>query len=159
MKVNLLINQKHLAKDGYLNIDPTATKEDSPLIIEGNPTILESHIEDGEADEIIAMNIIDYVSYPKVSTVLKQWAGKLSHKGKLIIGFTDVLSVCRRFYIGQITKEKIAEMLYGNCVEGWDVKKACLTLESMKLKLNEVGLKINNIKILEHFIVIEGERP
>lgn len=159
MKVNLLINQKHLAKDGYLNIDPTALPEEAPLIIEGNPTILEKHIEDNEAEEIIAINIIDYVAYGKVSTVLKQWVGKLSHKGKLIVGFTDIFSVARRFYIGQIEKDKVAEILYGKCLEGWDVKKACLSLDIMKQKFLECGLVINNIKFIEHFIIIEGERP
>lgn len=159
MKLNLLINQKHLAKDGYLNIDPTALPEEAPLIVEGNPTILEKHVEDGEAEEIIAINVIDYVAHTKVFDVLKQWAGKLGHKGKLTVGFTDIFSVSRRFYIGQIDKKEIANILYGKCLEGWDVKKACLSIDDMKQKFLECGLTIKNIKFLEHFIVIEGERP
>ncbi|MFZ9376708.1 MAG: hypothetical protein ACO25K_06255 [Candidatus Fonsibacter ubiquis] len=159
MKVNLLINQKHLAKNGYLNIDPTATKEDYPLIVEGNPTILEQHLEDNEAEEIIAMNVIDYVSYNKIDSVLTQWISKLAHKGLLKIGFTDIVSVARRIYTGQIEYGKAQEIIYGKCVEGWDVKKACLTVDSVKEKFNNLGLSIKNIKFIEHYVVIEGERP
>lgn len=159
MKVNLLINEKNLAKAGYLNIDPYAKKQDEPLIVEGNPTVLENLVEDGEAEEIIAINIIDYVSHPKVNMILKQFFGKLSHKGILRIGFTDILATARRYYIGQIEESKIAEMLYGKCVDSWDTKKAALTLDSMKTKMEEIGFVIKSVKSIEHFIVIEGERP
>ena len=159
MKINLLISQKHLAKNGYLNIDPTAKKEDEPLIVEGNPTILEQHVEDGEAEEIIATNIIDYVPHHKVLSILKQWVSKLSHKGILKVGFTDIASVSRRIYNGQIDFLKAPEILYGKCLEGWDNKKAALTIDIMKNKFLECGLNIKSINFSEHFVVIEGERP
>jgi predicted SAM-dependent methyltransferase len=90
MKLNLGCGDKIL--DGYINIDlvnPNADKLHDCTDL--------SFIEDNQADEILAVAILEHIHPLKVMESLKEWFRVLKPSGRLIIEVPDMLEICRMY--------------------------------------------------------------
>ena len=88
MRINLLLNNKENIRQGYLNIDPFADEKDDR--VKGDCINLDKYVCDGEAEEIVAYNILEYYPSESISQIMPNWLKKLSHKGIVVIACTDI---------------------------------------------------------------------
>lgn len=150
MKLNLLLDNPAGILNGYVNVDPFAKGQDERVCAE--VTNLDSVVSDGEAEEILAYDILHYFPMIMVDGMIANWLKKLSIKGgKLAISATDLYEVSRQFWIGDINADKANCLLYGmqNKVLDsggvWDCKKCCINI----FQLEQTILSYQNFKILK----------
>ena len=76
MKVNITFDEDNNL-NGYLNISPNQL----------------SSVDDGEADEVRAIDVLPYFPEEESANLLMSWIKKLRHGGHLIIGALDIYEV------------------------------------------------------------------
>lgn len=146
--MNLLISLGPPIK-GYININPMEGKDFYNL--EG--------IEPASCFQIVADGMIDYIPLDKIVPVLNYWITRLRHGGKIVVGGTDSMEVCRRYYSGEISTLEFNESVHGTHDSAWNFKQSQSNLMEITEVLQTIGLKIIKRKLIKHNYIIEAERP
>lgn len=139
MKINLLLDNKQDILNGFLNIDPFAEKDDR---VKGDVSNLDFICDNGEAEIIIANNILEYFHFDKVDGILNHWLSKLKVGGTLVITIYDIDELSRLFYLNRINMDEFNNLVFGKQKKGWDCKKCALNLFNLTLVLENKGYKI-----------------
>jgi 2-succinyl-5-enolpyruvyl-6-hydroxy-3-cyclohexene-1-carboxylate synthase len=139
-KINLLIDSPNV-KDGYVNIDPF-TQDGNQAKISGAVSKLDHTVDNGEASEIIAEDVIDYLGPDYVDKAINNWLSKLQHGGIIVIGGTDIRVVCKSYFLRQLNTVEVNNLLYGEQKNVQQYKKSCLTIHEVCELLKSLGLKI-----------------
>jgi hypothetical protein len=155
MKINLLRNSPNVL-NGYTNIDPYA-KPDSGKVF-GEVMNLDDFVDDGEAEEIIAEDIIDFADSTILPSVLGNWVKKLAHGGRLIVGGVNLEDVAYGVTQGILPLDRANALLHGNSQHNWDTRKTTLTPDMLVDILRQYGLKIIKTRLDDYRMVVIGER-
>lgn len=156
MKINISFNGE--PKEGYTNIDPFALPTDKPLKINCHPDNLDILVNDGEAEEIIAHNVINYLNNNSLLFILKSWCKKLAHTGVLDIIYTDIIEVSRLLTTNQIKEDVAISAIYGSQKESWDNYKTSISLHELKSFFEKEGMIVESAGKMEHLSKIRIRR-
>jgi hypothetical protein len=161
MKINLLLNNPAGALSGYINID--AIHECEPDLEKGlfhsDVTPLDKLVDDGEAEQIVATEILEYFPAKDVDGILDGWLKKLKHGGTIIVTDIDALEVNRSLLNRRISMEDVNLLLYGHQQHPWQYRKCCLTITQICDALRNKGMKIVGKKVADYKFVVEARRP
>lgn len=157
MKINLLLSDNS-PRSGFVNIDPYAPSGD-PLRTIGDVTNLDEHCEDAECDELVALDIIDYVPALELDSVLLHWLKKIRHGGSITLGGVDMREVSRAFVAQKISLEDANILFYGAQSAPWQYRKSTLTLQKLIELLESKGLKIVQKRINHFSYSVKAVRP
>jgi len=150
MKLYICINKTSLP--GYTHIDPIP-KDNIPAF-QGSIQDLNQIAGKGECEEILAPELLDYLSPGQLDQSLSELASLLHHEGKLIIGGTEFYELCRGVFIGQVTSDQVNNLLFNSQIR----KNGIYSVEEIKEKLVNLELKIQSIKINNGTFIIEAFR-
>lgn len=142
MKLNLLIDNPNGMITGYLNIDPYASGSD--FRVKSDITSLGQFIDDGECEEIRAIDILSKYEAGKIDEIIDEWIAKLRKNGILVISDIDLFEVINNIQKGKISLNDTNLVLYGNQTEPQSYKKCVLSLHNIA-----EGLKMRGLLILE----------
>lgn len=156
MKINLLLNSNNI-RSGYLNIDPYALPGD-PDKIHGSLVDLDEYVEDGEAVDFLALDIIDYIPSNSVNDVITGWLKKIRHGGTITIGGIDLREVAHAILHHQINLTEANILLYGAQRAPWDYRKATLTIQHVIQALKEQGMKLERKQIVQYHYFVTAKR-
>ncbi len=156
-KLNILLNATCDVRAGYINVDPFAPDGDKDRI-KGDPAALGPIVDAAEAEEIIALGILDYLPFGKVEEVVKHWISRLAHGGKLTVGTTDFLELSRLSHLRLISLDDFNRILHGEQREVWQFKKSSCSLNLLTELLVNNGLRILSKKLVGVDAVVIGER-
>lgn len=126
-------------KREYINIDLFS---DDQRVKKHNVENLDDIAFDESVDEILALDILEHISYNKTIEVLKNWYSKLRIGGKLIIQSPCIDLICNRL-MSEIGREEIEIMLariFSVDDEGMHHRTA-LSLRTIEIYLQEAGFK------------------
>jgi hypothetical protein len=158
MKVNLIYGEGDVLS-GYLNLHPFAMQDTEDVKI-ADIKKLDRWIADAQATEIIATDVIDYLTLYEVPKVIAHWAKKLRHGGKIVIGGTDMNEVARGFVNGDINLETTNKLLHGQQTQPHLKKLVNLTgIGLAQFLTQDAGLKILKVRSAGYNYVVEAERP
>ena len=132
-------------KKEYINVDLFSI---DPRVKKHNVENLDDIAINESVDEILALDVLEHISYNKTIDVLKNWYSKLRFGGKLIIQSPCIELICNRL-ISEIGREEIETMLariFSIDDEGMHHRTA-LSLRTIEIYLKEAGFK--NKAILE----------
>lgn len=129
----------------------------SILINQGSVQL--QNVDVGECEEILALNILEYLPRLMTEGVLKEWISKLAHKGKIILSFVDCYTVSRLFFLQQFGANEFNLLMHGEMTKGWDDKKQNFTLPQLAQTLETFGLKVLSKKLDGVQATIIAERP
>ncbi len=146
MKVNLGCGQD--VRLGYLNIDlnpfnPEVKKDDFK-------TLKNSNIENGSVEEIIASNILGFISIHEVPAVISLWKEKMKAGGTLYISNVDYSVLGHAMALEQISTEDLNKMLFTE--KGLT---ALYNLTSMDTLLRHLGFSVESKGYLENSFYIK----
>jgi len=158
MKINMCFDNKNLILQDYKNIDPFALPNDKFGRISCHPDNLNLIVNDGQAEEIIANMVLNYISHKKLYSVLKTWSNKLSHNGTLEIFYIDLIEVARLITTGQIEENDAIKLIYGSQKEEWDFFKSSISIYELKMFFENEGLVIESLGKKEHLSKIKVRR-
>ena len=114
--------------------------------------------DDGELDEILASDIVEYIPRNAFDKVILGWIAKLRKGGIFKIDFLELYEVCRLFYLQRITMSDVNFLLHGPSEKGWDHKTVNLTLPQACATLSKLGLKILSKQISNARATIVAEK-
>lgn len=153
MKVNLILEPIH-HRNGYVNISPLPM--DAEYYI-GEVTDLKNPEGvpiccDGEADELIVNEVLEYFPPNQIDQIIKNWVAKLKVGGTITIRTTDIESIARGMVFGNVKGiAQTTELIYGLQEQAWKLKKSAFSLHVLCGILESHGLKIIK-KIDENFM-------
>lgn len=162
MKLNLLLNSNDVLA-GHRNIDPmptfTSDQSFSAKKEAGDVFNLDGLAENGEVDEIVANDVIDFVDLQHKANTLANYVQKLAYGGKLIIGGIDGYEVAKSYSQYAINDDQFVALMYGDPYFPFGSRRGVLNLEWMINQLQQWGLKIINKRIHNFRYTVVAERP
>lgn len=162
MKLNLLMYSDNVLA-GYRNIDPypkfqseqtfSAEKET------GDVQNLDRLVDDGECEEIVALDIIDFVASNLKHQVIDNWIKKLAHGGKLTIGGHDLYSTAKALIVGTLSLDDSRSILYGDSTFAFGNRRTLFEVNEIVELLKSKGLVIASKHLQNNKYVISAVRP
>ena len=162
MKLNLLMCSDDVLA-GYRNIDPVPTFTNTEQAFSSDKEIgdvqcLDGIADDGEVEEIIAQDIIDYVDIPNKLQTIQNWVKKLSYNAKLVISGIDLYETCKSFGSTALSDEQAILLLYGDPDFPFGQRRGCLQMEQVINILTQLGLVVIQKRISNFRYTIVAER-
>lgn len=159
VKVNLLLDNPGDCRSGHLNLDPFAPDiDDHSGRVKGDVFNLDAFVDDGEAEEIVALDILDYFPANEVDDILQNWLRKLARGGKLTIGVVDVREISRAILHNKLTYDEIGELLYGKQEFAWQYKRSGYTLFQLVAVFEGLGYRILSRRVHNYRAIVTVER-
>jgi len=140
MKVYLTVKGDNIT--GYHNIDASS----------GGDIVKMIGVEDAEATEIIASDVINFVALSSLDELLSGWVKKMRHGCKIVLGGVEIDEVCKAFVSKAIDVDKFNEMVY----EG---RISQISFTDLEKTLIKHGLKITRKRADNFNMIIEAIRP
>ena len=140
MKVNLTVKGDTIS--GYVNIDASA----------GGDIVELKEIDDSEATEIIASDVINFVTLDSIERLLDGWIKKLRHGGKMIIGGVEVDEVCKAFMHRAIDLQTFNQFMHNG-------RTSHVPIHDLEKMLTQKGLVIEKKRIDSFNMILEARRP
>jgi hypothetical protein len=158
MKLNLGCGDDIRLQD-TMNIDILPNPNAPPqLYRQGDVTSLDWICAPGQADEIMANNVLPCLSYEIIDSVLEHWVSRLKKGGILKIAVPDLRWIARSLVEDTIDLPRAMTLLYGpqnheysGFRSGYDLKVLCDRLISM-------GMKITIQRQMSFLAYIEAEK-
>ncbi len=117
---------------------------------------LDDLVDDAEVTELVAHNILEFITLPDLTGFLEHMIQKIRHGGTLIITGVDAFMVAKDYVSYKISIEDFNVLIHGIS----DIKSATLNMHGMVNFLhNEFGLSIVRQNLEEYNYVIEAQRP
>lgn len=152
MKLNLCLFPKGNLND-YVNICATAQPHDKNFVY-GDIAELNDFVDDGEAEEIVAMDILPYFPPKEADELLRRWVAKLKLGGTIVLGAFDCNIIGRLLNFRSYTHADFQRIILGENGE----RHSLHSLEDTTKKLIARNMKITSKKIENNFFVIKAER-
>ena len=152
MKINLILDGHPLS--GYRNIDPYGFGDETKTV--GDIHNLNDIVEDAEATEILALDVIDFMPSDTVLTAISHWVSKLRHRGTIVIGGKDLWQISKAIH------QKILDITEANeAIHGTEEKPRLshLTIDRLVSIMEDQGLKILKKRVNKFDMVVEAQRP
>lgn len=142
MKINICFGNSNEYLNGYINTN--FIKNDKFEIC--HPENIDIIVDDGEADEILAINVLNYIEFNKIKDVVTNWYKKLKYDGTITISFFDFVEICRALTTNQLSFSDAKKLIYGEQNEGWQFFKSGLSLVELKNFFTSINSKIEYCK-------------
>jgi len=149
MKLNLGCGDD--VREGYINIDVRKTKT-NVLVLDLEKELLKPFPNES-ADEIIARDFIEHVSWRRVEDLLKDIFRVLKRGGRLYVQAPDLEAIARKvilnpeFKYGDLEGWKaISFWVYGCQDHEYNYHKTGFTIETLKRLLESIGFVVEDIK-------------
>lgn len=143
VKVRLSIND--IPFSGYLNIDPNPIIEQDKNfdnIVKNSILNIDAYVDDNECEEILAPNVLNYISYKKIPVFLLHLKKKLKKDGELIIGGSDFSLLSRSLNFEAIDLNTLNEFLFGKQSAPSEFKKSTITMMELTKIAQNAGFTV-----------------
>jgi hypothetical protein len=160
MRINLVWGDGIQTGADFLTINPYCNEETDAVKM-GNPRNLDKWVDNGEAAEILAYDVIDFLEPTQVFDTINHWVGKLAHGGKIVIGGTDIYNVCLDFSRFKINIVQANKALHGSFEKPFLFRRVNYTLDGLVNQLRDCGLKIlkKRFDTETYMMTVEAIRP
>ena len=139
MKVYLTVMGDNIS--GYHNIDASS----------GGDIVKMEGVEDSEATEIIASDVINFTHIGSINDLLSGWIKKLRHGGRIVLGGVEIDEVCKAFVSKAIDINQFNKIIH----EGRVSQITCADLEKILIKH---GLTVTKKRTDNFNMIIEATR-
>ena len=147
MKLQLSVNKAPL--NGYLNLDHSPVRPEEQPAYTGTFGDLSALVEISECKEILADEILDFISAKDTFVILEYWSKLLRHGGYLIVGGTDLYEVSKAVSNQTLNIREANEILHGidiKRINQMSIVDLCELLKSLGLKI--MSKRINGFKMV-----------
>jgi len=157
-KVNLIYGDGDILHT-HVNINPFAEEEKDGEIIRGDVTNLDKYVDDGELEELIAYDVLDYIESIKAEDSIANWVKKIKIGGKICIGGTDLIEVCKSFSQYRIDINLANELIHGTQEKPYLIRRVNFTAIGLADYLQvQFGLKIGRKVVNNYKMLVEAHR-
>jgi len=142
-------------RNGYINID--INKKDLPdnLYKQGDMENLDWLTDDNTIEEILALNILQYIDPNSLDKSFENWYKKLINGGVIKIYLPDTYCVAKALSQDQISMSEFQKIILGTKEQN-DIKSSVLDLPSLKNLLLKNKFSINIQRYEGMMMYLEG---
>ncbi len=158
MRLNILLDDPGGARSGYANVDPFAPEGDRDRF-KCDVSNLDAVVDNGEAVEIVAHDILDYFGVGKIDEILDHWVSKLAYGGRLSLSVVDVREVARGLLAESLPFNDASILIYGAQQRAWDFRRSMFTVARLAEVLENKGFNVLKKRIENFRAVVTCERP
>jgi hypothetical protein len=158
VKINLIWSNTDLYGEDFINIG-AFVDEESANIRRGDVKNLDKFLDNGEAETIVAADIIDYLDSNKVGAVIQHWVSKLAHGGTITIGGVDLLEVSRAIFHAKLSITQANELIHGSPAAPYLLKRTTYSMLGVVHDLESFGLRVIKKRVDGYLYLVEAQRP
>lgn len=152
MKINLTVNGQALS--GYVNLDPAGGEGKYQALFDD----IDKFAGDAQCVEILGEDTLDFVSVDKIKDLVALFVKKLRHGGRLILGGTDLYTVCQDVFNCKLNTREANYILHGKQDNTWAFRHTQISLIDLVDLFEKLGLKINKKRVNGYKMIVEGQR-
>lgn len=157
-KVNLIYGEGDVL-DTHLNINPFTKKTQEGFLVRGELTNLDKYVDDAEVDEMVALDVIDYIPTTQTKEALDNWLSKLRVGGRIIIGGIDILSISKSITDGSLDAPLANLLIHGKQDKPYLIKRASFSAYDLSKYLeSSYNLGIVKKDIINYNMLVEAQR-
>lgn len=156
MKLNLMFCSG-VPLAGYLNLCPFVA-QNVENVVNCDIRNLDQICENAEVTELIAHNVLEYISPNELDSVFNNWVLKLRHKGIIKLAVLDAEQVCHRFLSKKMELNQFNSIVFGEQRSPFELRRNVLTPTALCQKMQSLGLKIVSKQLQDVVFLVEGER-
>jgi hypothetical protein len=158
MKVNLIYGRGDVLHT-HLNINPFAEDVVEGKIVRADVKNLDKLVDTAEVDQLVALDVIDYLPITDIEKTLANWVSKLAHEGKIIIGGVDLYEVAKAMGQYKMDVSQANLLLHGEQTKPYLIKRISFTAIGLSDFLSGVfELKILKKRISQFNFIVEAQR-
>ena len=121
-------------------------------------SFIDPYVSNGEADEILALDVLSYFPAQATGFLLETWTNKVSIGGTITISDIDAIEVSRSLSNGSLSINDYNVLIHGMQNQPWLFRKTCLTLSQLVEYFELKGWQILS-KLIDNFqFVITAKR-
>ena len=156
MKLNLIRTPSDYL-NGYTNVS-VFIDQTHPDVVLSNYENLQG-VEDNEATEIRAIDIIDYYPLERQDQLFDHWISKLRHGGVITVGGVDLVEMAQLLYHYNVTTEDFNSIFFGASKETWQRRQSVQPMHRLANLLSQKGLEVIEKFITGQRFVVKVRRP
>lgn len=160
MRLNLLLDPA-AGRPGYINLllDQPGWRTQPVSLPTVSRTDYSQHCLPGQAEEILALNLLDYLSPDEVDETVDAWVDLLAYGGRLVLQTLDLGEICYHVSTGYLGEREAALELHGAQREPWEVRRATYSVAMLQSSLECRGLRVESIHLSDRRILLTAIRP
>lgn len=136
MKLNLLIGGAAL--NGYLNADQVFNGQSDRVQAELQD--LDPIVDHNECEEVLALDILDFMPLSMRQKTLHGWMTKVAHGGTITLSCLDLNEFTRQVYNGNLHDTyQVNQILFGPVTHTWSIRKSICTLSDTVQMIMSTG--------------------
>lgn len=147
MKFRLGIDNQEIS--GYTLISPIKGQ---------NPISLSDWIDDGEANEIIVDNILEFVPVEQLMPFIKALVSKLKRGGTATIVSNDINILCEKFIRGELNVIQFNKIIFGEKNFAWNFRLSAVSLADINDICKLLQVNILERRLNDYQFIIKVER-
>lgn len=152
--MKLRIGYKQPSIKGYIHVDPFPATENVPSYNGTLDTInLDGIVDNNECTEIVAGELVSFVSVENIFAVLNHICMKLRHGGRITVGGIDARMLALGIFNGGVDPAEFNKVIFA---EG---HKSILPMNDIALLLARIGLTVTSRELNGVNYLITAERP
>lgn len=148
VKIRLSIGEPAMMLPGYVEVDPSRPAGGVSL------TDLSRVSEEGETDEVLALDVLDFFHPEHRNMVLRHWISRLCSGGSIVVGTLEMVEVARLLIVNG-DHESFRQSLFGPPGRR---RVSVGTLPELKHSLTSLGLNIVKSYTRNNFSYVEAIR-
>jgi S-adenosylmethionine:diacylglycerol 3-amino-3-carboxypropyl transferase len=157
-KVNLIYGEGDVL-DTHLNINPFTKNTKDGFLARGELTNLDKYVDAAEVDELVALDVIDYIPTTQTKDALDNWISKLRIGGRIIIGGIDILSISKSISDGSLDTPLANLLIHGKQDKPYLIKRASFSAYDLSEYLESFySLGIVKKDIINYNMLVEAQR-
>jgi len=157
-KVNLIYGEGDFL-DTHLNINPFAKNTEEGRLVRADLTNIDKYVDAAEADEVLAMDVIDYIPTIQTKDALTNWISKLRIGGRIVIGGVDIYSISKSIADCSLDIPLANLIIHGKQDKPYLIKRASFSALDLSKYLEEIyGLGIVKKEVLNYRMFVEAQR-
>lgn len=138
MKICIGVNEN---RDGYQNV--------------GFVKSLDAFAENGECEEVLASNILEYIPCTNVEQFILHLASKVAYGGKITISGIDYIEICKMAIRQDFNVAEFNKLLFGT---GSQPRESAININIVVGVLQSHGFKILKKRLNGYEFVVEATR-
>ena len=116
---------------------------------------LDAFAENGECEEILASNILEYIPFPNIEQFILHLASKVAHGGKITVCGIDYVEVCKMAIRQDFNVAEFNRLIFGS---GSQPRESAINLNVVATLLLSNGFKIQKKRLNGYNFVVEATR-
>jgi len=146
-------------RTGFTNIDVAQQQLPLGLYRQGDVSNLDWLCTNSSVEEMLVLNVLQYIPYKVMDQVLSNWANKLCNNGCIKILSPDINILCKLFSSRNMDLTTFSANVFGSQDQIVNFGKSATDMKDICRQLESLGLKVVIARYENTMFYVEAIKP